>query len=140
MNSLEKLLQLRFDCKLKQRPNFKIRFYILNNHISEIASMISPIHRNSMASCVFEFWYYIAGITTDLQPVLKSKNLNKDLILDKLKPDSESVGLWRKSVNGIGRQREDFQLRISLEPSKTFDAGVAIDDLGKLWFRINSVN
>merc|ERR1719244_693058 len=92
--------------------------------------MISPIHRNSMASCVFEFWYYIAGITTDLQPVLKSKNLNKDLVLDKLKPDSESVGLWRKSVNGIGRQREDFQLRISLEPSKTFDAGVAIDDCG----------
>ena len=93
--------------------------------------MVSPTHRNSMASCVFEFWYYIAGITTDLQPVLISKNLNKPLVLDKLKPDSESVGLWRKSVNGIGRQREDFQIRISLEPSKTFDAGVAIDDLGK---------
>ena len=48
-----------------------------------------------------------------------------------LKPDSEGVGLWRKSVNGIGRQRGDFQIRISLEPSEKFDAGVAIDDLGK---------
>ena len=93
--------------------------------------MISPTHRNSMASCVFEFWYYVAGITTDLQPILISKSFHTDLVLDKLKPDSDSVGLWRKSVNGIGRQREDFQIRISLEPNKTFDAGVAIDDLGK---------
>ena len=98
-----------------------------------IASMISPIHRNAMASCVFEFWYYIAGDTSNLQPILISKNFDRDLILDMLKPDSEGVGQWRTSVNGIGRQREDFQIRLTLEPSATFDAGVAIDDLGS-WF------
>ena len=57
-----------------------------------------------------------------------------------LKPDSEGVGLWRKSVNGIGRQRGDFQIRISLEPSEKFDAGVAIDDLGKhMYIRISKI-
>ena len=60
--------------------------------------------------------------------------------MDMLKPDSEGVGLWRKSVNGIGRQRGDFQIRISLEPSEKFDAGVAIDDLGKhMYIRVSKV-
>lgn len=31
------------------------------DHTTDQASMISPLHRNSMPSCVFEFWYYIAG-------------------------------------------------------------------------------
>ena len=43
----------------------------------EIASMISPIHRNAMASCIFEFWYYIAGVTTYLQPVLISDGFDR---------------------------------------------------------------
>ena len=98
------------------------------------ASILSPIHRNSMASCYVEFWYYIAGDIGQngaLIPMLLNKNgLNQEIYLDRLVPDSPGVGAWRKSINGIGRQREDFQMRLKLEPKQVFDAGLAIDDFG----------
>ena len=53
-----------------------------------------------------------------------------EVFLDQLKPDSKGVGVWRESINGIGRQRGEFYIRLQLTPKKVFDAGVAIDDVG----------
>ena len=97
------------------------------------ASMTSPMHQNSMSECIFKFWYYIAGdIGSDgaLIPTLLTKDKTHEVFLDQLKPDSKGVGVWRESINGIGRQRGEFYIRLQLTPKKVFDAGVAIDDVG----------
>ena len=97
------------------------------------AGMTSPMHQNSMSECYVEFWYYIAGkIGTNgaLSPILLTKNKTHEVILDRLKPDSDGVGIWRKSINGIGRQRGEFWIKLLLDPKPNFDAGVAIDDVG----------
>ena len=96
------------------------------------ASMTGPMHQNSMSECYLEFWYYMAGNTDGaaLNPILLTKNKSHEVFLDQLKPDSDGVGLWRKSINGIGRQRGEFWIKFFLDPKSTFDAGVAIDDVG----------
>ena len=86
-----------------------------------------------MSECIFKFWYYIAGdIGSDgaLVPILLTKDQTHEVFLDRLKPDSSGMGQWRESINGIGRQRGEFYIRLKLEPKQKFDAGVAIDDVG----------
>ena len=94
------------------------------NYSEYNAAMLGPVYHNSQSSCVFEFWYYIAGDIGKngfLSAILINKG--EEILLDKLTPDSEGVGQWHKSKNGIGRQRENFNIKIALQPKATFDAG-----------------
>lgn len=104
------------------------------DHSSQLAAMMSPQYRNSFVDCKLEFWYYIAGdigANGYMMPVLLTEEGLKVTPLDQLYPSTNvGLGIWRKSENGIGRQRGPFNIQISLEPRASFDAGVAIDDLG----------
>jgi hypothetical protein len=100
-----------------------------------IASVSSPIFLHSDVACRFEFWYYIAGNIGQngyLMPVLVPEEVGPSEIsvLDHLTSSGVDFGIWQKSIIGIGRQKNPFQMRFMLEPNKEYDAGLAIDDLG----------
>ena len=98
-----------------------------------IATALSPIYQDSSTICYFGFYVYVSELKNGyLYPVIKHILEDKETILDKLDSETIEDGMWTKVKIGIGRQKSEFELSLSLEyfgDGVNYNAGVAVDDV-----------
>ncbi|XP_077978883.1 MAM and LDL-receptor class A domain-containing protein 2-like [Glandiceps talaboti] len=92
----------------------------------QTAEYYSPVFSSAASKCRFSFWWYQDGRVPHTMEVWLWKNSTQDKMFDFY---GRKGPQWNQVTIGIGRQVENWQIKLNKKRYSSYDAATAIDDI-----------